>query len=85
MPVTETVQVWRDGVLVSSTTVTLSEGQGNEVTLTGRLADALPELRTLANTTGTLTAAQLSTGVRLAARMLLAVIRLHLQRLESSD
>lgn len=59
--------------------------QSNEAVLRDRADQAIDQLRTLATSTGTLTGAQLSTGLRLAARVLLVLIRLHLRRLDATD
>ncbi len=84
---TENIEVWRDGKLVETRTYTyeLTSEQMNEGTLGQRASDALPELRALASTTGTLTNTQVANGLRLLARVAIAVVRLHLRRLEAVD
>lgn len=59
--------------------------QDNEETLTDRAATAMADLRTLTNTTGTLTNAQVANGLRLVARVALALIRLQLRQLDATD
>ncbi len=57
----------------------------HEQTLNARADGVLTDLRALANTTGTLTGAQLSGAVRLLARVLLTLARLHWRRLDGTD
>lgn len=59
--------------------------ESNDSTLRQRADQALAGLRTLSNTTGTLTAAQLSDAVRLLARAVNALIRLALRKLDAAD
>ena len=54
----------------------------NAATLRTRADEALADLRTIATSSGTLTAAQLSNAVRLCARVLIALVRLHLSKLD---
>lgn len=85
---TETISVYDPaGNLISTRTVTweTTPEQDNEETLNGRATTAMADLRTLASTTGTLTNAQVATGLRLLARAVLALIRLQLRQLDSAD
>ncbi len=57
----------------------------NEQTLNARADGMLLDLRALANTTGNLSSAQVSGAVRLLARGLLTLARLHWRRLDGTD
>ncbi len=57
----------------------------HEQTLNARADTALTDLRALVNTTGNLSSAQLSTAVRVLARVLLTLARLHWRRLDGTD
>lgn len=59
--------------------------QDSEETLRTRADEALASLVTVANGTGTMTTAQLTSTVRLLARGVAALIRLQLRRLDSID
>lgn len=59
--------------------------RANERTLDQRAEAAMAGLRTLTNGTGTLTAVQLTAGLRLCARALLVLVRLQLRRLDATD
>ncbi len=63
----------------------LRAGTANEETMHSRAAAALADLRTLRDTTGTLTGAQLSSAARLLARVCIGLIRLRLRALEGTD
>jgi len=54
-------------------------------TISERLGNALDELRTIANSSGTLTGAQLSNAVRALAKVAIALIRLELRRLDDTE
>ena len=85
---TETIETYdKAGRLVSTRTVTwtTTPEQDNETTLTGRATSALVDLRTLRDTTGTLTGLQMSNGLRLLARVAIGLIRLQLRQLDSAD
>ncbi len=56
-----------------------------EQTLNARADTVLVDLRALANTTGSLSSAQLSGAVRLLARVLLTLARLYWRRLDGID
>ncbi len=77
----------QQGSLVSTRTVTweTSPEQDNEASLQQRAGDVLADLRTIRDTSGSLTAAQLSNAVRVLARACIAITRLHLRRLEGTD
>lgn len=66
-------------------TYTTSPEQDNEATLNDRAATALVDLRTLRDTTGTLSNAQVASGLRLLARVAIGLIRLQLRQLDSAD
>ncbi len=57
----------------------------HEQMLNARVDSVLPDLRVLVNTTGTLTNTQVANGLRLVARVLIAIIRLHLRRFDGVD
>ncbi len=57
----------------------------HEQTLNARADTVLVDLRALVNTTGNLSSAQLSTAVRVLARALLTLTRLHWRRLDGTD
>ncbi len=57
----------------------------HEQTLNARADTALTDLRALANSTGNLSSAQLSTAVRLLAKVLLTLCRLYWRRLDGTD
>jgi hypothetical protein len=57
----------------------------NDLTMRAEVDQALDGLRQIANSSGTLTAAQLSNGVRLLARVLIRVIRFQLNKLDAVD
>ncbi len=57
----------------------------NEQTLNARSDGLLLDLRALVNTTGNLSAAQLSGAVRLLARAMLTLARLYWRRLDGTD
>jgi len=59
--------------------------QANRATIEGRVTTLLGQLDTIAATSGTLTAAQLSGAVRQLAVGLRAVVRLQANRLDSAD
>lgn len=66
-------------------TVTTTPEQDNEDALNDRIDQALAAMVALANGTGTLTAAQLTTELRRVARVTAAVIRLQRRRLDATD
>jgi hypothetical protein len=57
----------------------------NETTIRAEVDQALDGLRQIANSSGTLTAAQLSNAVRLLARVLIRMIRFQLGKLDAVD
>jgi hypothetical protein len=57
----------------------------NDLTMRAEVDQALDGLRQIANSSGTLTAAQLSNAVRLLARVLIRVIRFQLSKLDGVD
>jgi hypothetical protein len=57
----------------------------NETTIRAEVDQALDGLRLITNSSGTLTAAQLSNAVRLLARVLIRVIRFQLGKLDAVD
>ncbi len=57
----------------------------HEQTLNARADALMLDLRALVNTTGNLSSAQLSAAVRLLARALLTLARLHWRRLDGTD
>jgi hypothetical protein len=57
----------------------------NDLTMRAEVDQALDGLRQIANSSGTLTAAQLSNAVRLLARVLIRVIRFQLGKLDAVD
>jgi hypothetical protein len=57
----------------------------NAATMRAEVDQALDGLRQIANSSGTLTAAQLSNAVRLLARVLIRVIRFQLGKLDAVD
>lgn len=59
--------------------------QTNNTTIRTQAEAALIGLRTTATSTGTLTGAQLSNAVRLMAKVLIALVRLQLSKLDSTD
>ncbi len=63
----------------------LSTANGVEETLHARAWEAADGLRSIVNSTGPLSATQLSNAVRLLARVALALVRLQLRRLDSAD
>lgn len=88
MRITETFDVYdQTGRVIETRTVTYdtSPEQDNETTLTDRANAAMVDLRTLRDTTGTLTNTQVANGLRLLARAVLALIRLQLRRLDAAD
>lgn len=58
---------------------------GNERDMRTRADAALADLRTIRDSTGTLTGLQLSNAVRMLARVLLVLARLYLRRLDATD
>lgn len=77
----------QQGRVVESRDVTweTTPEQDNEDTLNARLDQALAVLTTLANDTGTLTAAQITTELRRVARITAALVRLQRRRLDTAD
>lgn len=57
----------------------------NESTLRTRADAALADLDQIINSTGTLSTANLSVGLRTVARVLKAMLRLYLRRLDATD
>ena len=84
MPMTRR-ETYSNGQLVSVDEVWTSDETVNEQTLIQRANDALAALRTIANGSGSMSNAQLSDAARTIARALLALARLYLRRLESTD
>jgi hypothetical protein len=85
---TETVETYdQAGNLIDRRTITwqTTPDQDNEATVGDRASAAMADLRTLRDTTGTLTAAQMSNALRLLARVALALIRLQLRRFDSTE
>lgn len=76
-----------NGKLIETRVVTWDSTpeQDNETTLTDRATAALVDLRALANTTGTLSNAQVANGLRLLARVAIGLIRLQLRQLDATD
>lgn len=72
-----------DGVKVYDSATT-PEGQ-NETTMRTQADAALADLRLVASSSGTLTGAQLSNAVRVIARVVIALVRLQLRRLDGVD
>ncbi len=77
-------ETWRNGLLVSVDTVTVPDEVIHEQTLGEQGASQMEELRAVAISTGTLTAAQLSTTVRLLARAQVTALRLLLRRFDGT-
>jgi hypothetical protein len=65
--------------------VAVDATQTNANALAGRVDQAVTDLRTIANGTGTLTTAQLSTAVRTIAKVLLVAVRIQFNRLDATD
>lgn len=82
---TTTREVYLNGVLVTTETVTVPDEVINERTLADRANAALADLATIANGSGNMSTAQLTTAVRALARALAALIRLQMRRLEAVD
>jgi hypothetical protein len=80
-----TRETYQNGVLVTTDTVTVPDEVSNEQTLNSRADTAIADMRALANGTGTLTAAQLTTAVRGIAKAVLYLMRLYLRRLDGTD
>lgn len=78
-----------DGIPDAARTVTFTPDAGtpaaNAEQTRGRVEQAFTGLRAVANSGGTLTAAQLSNAVRLLATVLLHLLRLQLGRHEDAD
>jgi hypothetical protein len=69
-------------VIVSDTTETVPAEQEAERSITEEAERALTSLRTIANGTGPMTAAQLTVALRGMARVLIVLVRLSLRRFE---
>ncbi len=77
-------ETYRDGQ-VTVDEVDVPDEVIHEQTLNSRADSVLVDLRALVNTTGSLSSAQLSGAVRLLARVLLTIARLHWRRLDGTD
>ncbi len=77
-------ETYRDGQ-VTVDEIDVPDEVIHEQTLNARADTALTDLRVLANTTGSLSSAQLSAAVRTIARVLLTLARLHWRRLDGTD
>ncbi len=77
-------ETYRDGQ-VTVDEVEIPDEVIHEQTLNSRADTVLVDLRALVNTSGTLTGAQLSSAVRLLARVMLTIARLHWRRLDGTD
>ncbi len=77
-------ETWQNGILVNVDTVTVPDQVIHEQTLGEQGAVQMEELRAVATSTGTLTTAQLSTTVRLLARVQVTALRLLLRRFEGT-
>lgn len=75
----------RAGRLVGTETVAIPVEETNADTLRARAEQAIDGLRLIKASTGTLTGLQLSNAVRLLATVLLAILRLQLNRLDDTD
>lgn len=81
---TESVETYENGQLVDTRDVEVPDEYVNQRATRQRAEDAIEDLRTIKNSSGTLTAAQLSNAVRVLATALLALLRLHLNRHEDT-
>ncbi len=63
----------------------LRTSNANEETMWQRADAALADLRLIRDSTGTLTGAQLSSAVRVLARVCIGLVRLRLRQLEGTD
>ncbi len=77
-------ETYRDGQITVDE-VDVPDELIHEQVLNGRADGLLGDLRALANTTGNLSSAQLSGAVRVLARGLLTLARLHWRRLDGTD
>ncbi len=77
-------ETYRDGQ-VTVDEVDVPDEWIHEQTLNARADTMLADLRALVNSTGNLSSAQLSTAVRLLARVLLTLARLYWRRLDGTD
>ncbi len=77
-------ETYHDGRVVVDE-IEVPDEQINAQTLNARADSVLTDLRALANTSGNLSSAQVSGAVRVLARALLTLSRLHWGRLDGTD
>jgi hypothetical protein len=73
------------GNVVETRTVHVPDESIREDTLHQRAHGALVDLRSIANGSGNMTAAQLTLAVRAIAKALITVLRLHLRRFDDTE
>lgn len=74
-----------DAVTLACVAIPIDPSQANATTIESRAAQAITDLSTIANSTGTLTALQLSNAVRMLATVLRSTVRYQFNRLNSAD
>lgn len=74
-----------NGVLIRTEEVEIDQTEANADTIESSVSQSLNDLRTIVNTTGTLTALQLSNAVRIIAKVLIRFGRHYFRRLDGVD
>lgn len=74
-----------NGALIRTEEVEIDQTEANADTIESSVSQSLNDLRTIVNTTGTLTALQLSNAVRIIAKVLIRFGRHYFRRLDGVD